>query len=152
MLIEKKTYRKGQAVTSGQGNPEMIFLLIKEKDILYAPEYAKEYSFDEDTELFEIVLDPDKKEFIRPENMASPFLLCGDACFYKFLTRKINISGQEDFYKKKGRDLLWKLEGNLNLVEEDGSQTEIDDWPLVFAKNDVNYSLKGQGQVFLIKL
>lgn len=152
MLIEKKNYKKGQPITSGQGNPETLFLLIKEKDILYAPEYAKEYSFEEDTEVFEIVLDPEKKEFLKPENMASPFLLCGDACFYKFLTRKINISGKEDFYNKKGSDLLWKLEGNLTLLEEDGSHTEVTDWPLIFAKNDTNYSLKGQGQVFLIKL
>lgn len=152
MLVEKKLYKKGQAVTDGQGNPEMLLLLLEEKDILYVPEYAKEYSFDEDTELFQIVLEPEKTEFFKPDNMAAPFLLCGDACFYKFLTRKVSVSGEEAFYNKRGKDLLWKLDGNLTLIEEGQPDIEITEWPTIYEKEDSSYKIKGQGQLFLIKL
>ena len=56
MLFEKKIYKKNYPVVSGEGNPETILFLIEEKDILYIPEYSKEYSFPKDTEVYEIIL------------------------------------------------------------------------------------------------
>ncbi len=152
MLFEKKIYKKNYPVVSGEGNPETILFLIEEKDILYIPEYSKEYSFPKDTEVYEIILGQREENISKPENMASPFILTGDACFYNFMARKIKVSGEQELFNKKGKDLVWLTTGSLYLEIEEKEKIRLTDLPIVINEEGLVYKLIGQGEVFLLKI
>jgi len=152
MLFEKKIYKKDQLFVSGEGNPEMILFLIEEKDILYIPEYSKEYSFPKDTEVYEIILSQSEENISKPENMASPFILTGDACFYNFMARKIKVSGEQELFNKKGKDLIWLTSGDLSLESSGEEKKKLTDSPVVIKEEGIVYKLTGQGEVFLLKI
>ena len=152
MLIENKVYKSQELVATGSGNPEKLLLLINEKEILYFPEYSKEYFFDQDTAVYEIILDENKNEFIKPENMASPFNLIGDACFYNFMARKINVSGRQELFNKKGKDLIWRISGEIYYSLLDDNEIKIDKEPVIIEGQDTVYNITGLGEVFLLKI
>lgn len=152
MIFKKKLYKENEFVVSGEGNPEMILLLINEKEILYIPEYSKEYFFTQDTEVYEIVMDKERTILTKPENMASPFNLTGDACFYNFMARKIKISGEQEFFNKKGKDLLWLISGELNFEIIGRKKEKFGNAPLIFEEEGGTFKITGQGEMFLLNL
>ena len=152
MLIENKVYKSQELVATGSGNPEKLLLLINEKEILYFPEYSKKYFFDQDTAVYEIILDENKNEFIKPENMASPFNLIGDACFYNFMARKIRISGKQEFFNKRGKDLIWVISGEVSYYLSGENEIKIENKPVILEGQNTVYSITGQGEVFLLKI
>ncbi len=152
MKIEKKIYQKDQPVATGEGNPEKLLLLIESKEVVYFPEYSKEYFFSQDTKVFEIVFDESKKNYSRPENMASPFSLTGDACFYNFMARKIKISGEQEFFNKKGKPLLWLISGDLQYKKAGENSKKLENTPVFLEEENTVYSITGNGEVFLLKI
>ncbi len=152
MLVKKKTYRSHELVASGNWNPEKILILINEKEIFYLLEYSKEYFFTKETEVYEIILDENKNEFIKPENMASLFNLIGDACFYNFMARKINVSGRQEFFNKKGKDLIWRISGEIYYPLLDDNEIKIDKEPVIIEGQNTIYNITGLGEVFLLKI
>ena len=152
MYIEKKIYLKDDPVTTGKGNFEKILLLVDEKEVLYIPEFSKEYSFPKDTLVHEILLGNSKRELNKPENMASPFFLSGDACFYNFMARKIMISDEQSFFNKRGKDLLWKISGDLYYSFSGKDKRKLDSNPVFLEGQNTVYNITGHGEVFLLKL
>ncbi len=152
MNIEKVIYKKDQWVTKGEGNPEKILLLNKEKDIIYFPEYSKPYSFSKDTEVFEITLGEKIKSSTQPDNLASPFSLTGDACFYNFMARIIKVSGKQEFYNKRGKDILWLVSGEIYLEKDNEEKVKIGNSPIIIREKEINYNIAGEGEVFLLKI
>lgn len=150
-MFKRKLYKSNQPVVLEDGNLERVLLLIEEKEILYIPEFSKEYSFQKDTEVFEIILTEKAEKNIKAENMASPFFLTGDACFYHFMARKIKISQEQELYNKKGQDILWLVYGDLYLEKPGQEKRKFGDVPFIIEETGIVYKIVGQGEIFLLK-
>ncbi len=84
--------------------------------------------------------------------MASPFNLIGDACFYNFMARKINVSGRQEFFNKKGKDLIWRISGEIYYSLLDDNEIKIDKEPVIIEGQNTVYNITGLGEVFLLKI
>lgn len=150
--IKKKNYAAKENVVDGTGNPEKVLFIKGHGEAIYIPENSQIYFFEEETLVYEVVL---KKTFLKSQqaiNLASPFSLVGDACFYNFMVRKIKIDLSLNLYNNKNTDILWMISGDLELKKDGGKMEFLPETPFIMEKTSSEYEICGKGEMFLLKL